>query len=154
MIEFFSNRKKTKPPFNPQPLEVVNIEGNRITATDGTSTRIRDKNQLKRVSVRPPHLTLTSQTNQHRGRRSRKLILDNDNRTDVFPDITSERESPLFTLQPETALNMQQLVDNSVDNSADLPTSTPQIPDGQGVSNFVLDPEMAEGMQRLLDQAS
>ena len=105
---------------------------------------------MKLVPVRPPHLTPTSQANQHGARRSRILILDNDNRTDVFPDITSERESPLFTLQPETALNMQQLVDNS----ADLHTSTPQTPDGQGVSNFVLDPEMAEGMQRLLDQAS
>ena len=49
-------KSTTCPPFNPEPLTVTHVRGNRITATNGDITRTRSKNYLKVFKRRPKHL--------------------------------------------------------------------------------------------------
>ena len=46
-------KSTTKPPFNPVPLKVTSVQGNRVTATDGDKIVTRDKNHSKKLHDRP-----------------------------------------------------------------------------------------------------
>ena len=47
------DKTTTKSPFNPDPLKVRSVEGNRVTAVNGRKKVTRDKNQLKVLHPRP-----------------------------------------------------------------------------------------------------
>ena len=51
-------KSTVKPPFNPNPLTVIETTGNRIIAQlpGGGPTRVRDKNQFKEITKRPKAL--------------------------------------------------------------------------------------------------
>ena len=49
-------KSTTKPPFNPLPLKVISVQGNRVSLTDGDKVITRDKNYLKKVHSRPNSL--------------------------------------------------------------------------------------------------
>ena len=50
------DKSTTKPPFDPKPYTVVQVEGNRINAQRDGKSRQRDKNAVKVVKKRPRHL--------------------------------------------------------------------------------------------------
>ena len=49
-------KSTTKPQFNPTPFTVISVQGNRVTATDENKYATRDKNQLKKLHIRPNSL--------------------------------------------------------------------------------------------------
>ena len=102
-------------------------------------TRVRDKNQLKRLANRPPHLKPSSISRKAHDTSAQSLLNNETHHSDVFPDVTSEAASQLFTLEPEMASHIQQLTDNL----ADVPATSPETEDVQG-ANFSLEPEMAK----------
>ena len=59
------NKTTLKPPFDPSPYTVTEVNGNRVLAQrhDG-STRIRDKNHLKKLKYRPTNLIPSWEKNQ------------------------------------------------------------------------------------------
>ena len=51
------NKSTTKTPFDPNPWTVTSTDGNRVhMKREGDERRVRDKNQLKKLKKRPPHL--------------------------------------------------------------------------------------------------
>ena len=45
-------KSTTKPPFDPKPYTVTAVKGNKIYSTRSDATRVRDKNQVKKVTPR------------------------------------------------------------------------------------------------------
>ena len=51
------NKTTTKPPFDPKPYTVTNVQGNQISMQrPNGSSRIRDKNQVRKMKARPQEL--------------------------------------------------------------------------------------------------
>ena len=64
-VLIWQNKTTLKPPFDPSPYTVTEVNGNRLLAKrrDG-STRIRDKNNLKKLKDRPANLIPFWEKNQ------------------------------------------------------------------------------------------
>ena len=159
-------KSTTKPPYNPEPLTVTMVKGNRVTATNGVITRVRDKNQLKRLPERPAHLLPPLADSKHNEENNVQEGSDrNTSKTpnEVFPDLgatTTEASATLFALDPDMAAEMQRLSEralnaNVVQDEDIVPTAPAnRNEDGSSSEAFTLDEESATEMQRLFDQAT
>jgi len=92
-------KSTTKPPFDPKPLTVTATKGNQVHAcrTDGF-TRVRDKNQLKKVNPRPSYLRPSWERLQSKNVNDYSLN-----------EIECNTES-LFDIDNETSSQLQQLL--------------------------------------------
>ena len=57
-VLFKRNKSTIKSPWDPEPYQVVEVEGSKVTATRGAEKKARAKNHIKVVQKRPPHLRL------------------------------------------------------------------------------------------------
>jgi len=74
------SKSTVKPPFNPLPLTVISVKGNRTTACwpDGTE-RVRDKNKFKKVHNRPEKVKASWEKEKHNSRTDySKLEIEGD----------------------------------------------------------------------------
>ena len=57
-VLFKRDKSTIKSPWDPQPYQVVEVEGSKVIATRGAEKKARAKNHIKVVKERPPHLRL------------------------------------------------------------------------------------------------
>ena len=105
-----------KPPFSTQLLTVTEVDVNRITTTDGTTTRVRNKNQLKGLAA---HLQTSSRRSDNATSveedtlimADTNVVRNESNR--ILPLAPTKEPQNLFTLQPEVAPEMKGLLANA-----------------------------------------
>ena len=151
-------RKTTvKPPFDPNPYTVTSTEGNRVFMQRGDGKqRVRDKNNVKMVAIRPEHLQLHSTTNAY-------TYLPSDN--DEFPPLRLTEEEPA-TLTPvlndlpiasdiHSANVAEEHSENVLEHSTnEVHDTEDDNPVDDNDQLFVIDTDLEERLQQLLGAAA
>ena len=133
------DKSTTQPPYDPDPLHVTKVSGNRVTATDGKKIRTRDKNQVKVLPKRPDHLKPSWDRRVSNRKDQLKAHYT------LMPEVSEEWPDENLVEESETAITgpsriepqMQQLEDSHEHDQGET---------------FSLDGDMAAEMQRLIAQ--
>ena len=119
-------QKKTtiKPPYNPEPFTVEEVNGNRLTLSNNGTTRIRDKNKVKLVPRRLASFT----TNKVRTTAKEEMDFDIDMRKIRAPaadQVDSGDEQVVAALEVEQpSLQSQEADENGQQELDRTPAST------------------------------
>jgi len=143
----------TKPPFDPLPYSVIDVQGNRVVAQRGKQVRKRDKNKLKVLKPRPKHLTPSWEE-------SKANATSPYNDFDIEGVIlqapqTNHPPTPSQTLNEGTAQEAPEIQeDQPLDNLIpEAPCQSTTSEENTSDNTFSLTEEDEESMQALLSNA-